>query len=166
MRYPEIDTGLKRRVGLRRYTPKWSKIMTRLLNGKHFWIALVLATRCLIASLRTRRTASLRPAPNLAAPLRTVEDTEDTRPRYIHKITRHTFGAVTPFRVTQSVSKTKTKEVGCVLHTSLSDLFLFMCQSASPDRPDCSFSWVCWPPMTVPPARFPRLVWVRAPDSS
>ena len=76
MRYPEINTGLKRHVGLKRCAPKWSKIMTRLLNGKHFWIALVLATRCLIAPICIRRTVSLRFAPNPAASLRTVEDTE------------------------------------------------------------------------------------------
>lgn len=52
--------------------------MTRLFESKHVWIALVLATRCLIAPLRS--------APNLAASLRTVE----TRYRDTYKITRHT----------------------------------------------------------------------------
>ena len=52
--------------------------MTRLLNGKHFWIALVLATLLLIviAPLRILRSAPHRFAPNPAASLRTVEDTE------------------------------------------------------------------------------------------
>ena len=81
VRHPEIGTvhkGLKGNAGLRRYASKWSKIMTRLLNGKHFWIALVLATLLLIviAPLRIRRSAPHRFAPNPAASLRTVEDTE------------------------------------------------------------------------------------------
>ena len=53
VRHPEIGTvhkGLKGNAGLRRYASKWSKIMTRLLNGKHFWIALV---QQLVLSLRT-----------------------------------------------------------------------------------------------------------------
>ena len=80
VRYQEIDTGLKRHVGLRRYAPNWSKIRTRLLKGTHFWIALpvMLATLLLIviAPLRIRRSAPHRFAPNPAASLRTVEDTE------------------------------------------------------------------------------------------
>ena len=94
VRYQEIDAGLKRHVGLRRYAPKWSKIMTHLLNGKHFWIALELATLFLIviAPLRIRRSAPHRFAPNPAASLRTVE----TRYRHTYiEITRHTFDAVT-----------------------------------------------------------------------
>ena len=66
-RYQEIDTGLKRHVGLRRYAPNWSKIRTRLLKGTHFWIALpvMLATLLLIviAPLRIRRSAPHRFAP-------------------------------------------------------------------------------------------------------
>ena len=74
VRYQEIDTGLKRHVGLRRYAPNWSTIMTRLLNGKHFWIALVPATLLLIviAPLRIRRSAPHRFASTPAASLRTV----------------------------------------------------------------------------------------------
>ena len=64
VRYQEIDTGLKRHVGLRRYAANWSKIMTRLLNGKHFWIALVLATLLLIV------IAPLRKKTKFAAPRR------------------------------------------------------------------------------------------------
>ena len=65
VRYQEIDTGLKRHVGLRRYAPNWSKIRTRLLKGTHFWIALVRATLILIviAPLRIRRSAPHRFAP-------------------------------------------------------------------------------------------------------
>jgi bacteriorhodopsin len=48
--------------------------MTRLLNGKHFWIALVLATLLLIvmAPLRIRRSAPHRFASTPTASLRTV----------------------------------------------------------------------------------------------
>ena len=53
---------------------KMVEIMTCLLIGKHFWIALVLATLLLIviAPLRIRRSASHRFAPTSAASLRTV----------------------------------------------------------------------------------------------
>ena len=46
-----------------------------LLMGKHFWIALVLATlllKIVIAPLRIRRSAPHRSAPTSAASLRTV----------------------------------------------------------------------------------------------
>ena len=45
--------------------------MTRWFERKHFWIALVLSTRCLITPLSViLRIASLRSAPNLSAPHR------------------------------------------------------------------------------------------------
>ena len=60
--------------------------------------------------------------------------------------------------ITHSVSKTKTKEVltgvrGCVVHTGLS--CFYSCVEVHlhhQERPECTFSWVCWPPMTVPKA--------------
>ena len=66
--------------------------------SKHFWIALVLATRFLIAPLRIRRTALLRSAPNPAAPLRTVET------RY-----RHTYTTSRDIHLAPSQAKSKTK---------------------------------------------------------
>ena len=55
---------------------KMVEIMTCLLIGKHFWIALVLATlllKIVIAPLRIRRSAPHRSAPTSAASLRTVD---------------------------------------------------------------------------------------------
>lgn len=51
-----------------------------LLMGKHFWIALVLATlllKIVIAPLRIRRSAPHRSAPTSAASLRTVRQDTD-----------------------------------------------------------------------------------------
>ena len=71
MRYLEIDTGLKRT----RCASKLVEIMPCLLVGKHFWIALVLATlllKIVVAPLRILRSAPHRSAPTSAASLRTV----------------------------------------------------------------------------------------------
>jgi hypothetical protein len=54
---------------------KMVEIMPCLLVGKHFWIALVLATlllKIVVAPLRIRRSAPHRSAPTSAASLRTV----------------------------------------------------------------------------------------------
>ena len=59
--------------------------MTRLFESRHFSIAMVLATRYLIARLRYSPHASLRSAPHRFASL--IQDT-DTR-----KITRHTYSS-------------------------------------------------------------------------
>ena len=53
-----------------------------LLMGKHFWIALVLATlllKIVIAPLRIRRSAPHRSAPTSAASLRTVDKIQTYR---------------------------------------------------------------------------------------
>ena len=87
MRYLEIDTGLKRT----RCASKLVEIMPCLLVGKHFWIALVLATlllKIVVAPLRIRRSAPHRSA----ASLRTVDKIQT----YRHWDHRHTFDAVTP----------------------------------------------------------------------
>ena len=78
MRYLEIDTGLKRT----RCASKLVEIMPCLLVGKHFWIALVLATlllKIVVAPLRIRRSAPHRSAPTSAASLRTVDKIQTYR---------------------------------------------------------------------------------------
>ena len=72
------------------------EIMTCLLMGKHFWIALVLATlllKIVIAPLRIRRSAPHRSAPTSAASLRTVRQDTDIhrlRSQDIHLTPSHT----------------------------------------------------------------------------
>ena len=75
--------------------PKMVEIMTCLLIGKHFWIALVLATlllKIVIAPLRIRRSAPHRSAPTSAASLRTVRQDTDVhrlRSQDIHLTPSH-----------------------------------------------------------------------------
>ena len=106
------------------------EIMTSLLIGKHFWIALVLATpllKIVIAPLRIRRSAPLRSAPLRSAPhrsaplrtdLRRIASHRLTRYRHTHiEITRHTFDAVTWATGLPAVGGVDVKKKICTLGT-------------------------------------------------